>query len=82
MNKYILGIDKMRCAMCELHIEETIEKAIKVKKVKASRFKDEVVVFTELNLGENDFHDIIDTTGYRITSFRREVAIKKLFGWK
>ena len=39
MNKYILGIDGMRCGMCELHIGETIAKAIWVKKVKASRFK-------------------------------------------
>lgn len=24
MNKYILGIDGMRCGMCEMHVEETI----------------------------------------------------------
>ena len=82
MNKYIIGIDGMRCGMCELHIEETISKSIWVKKVKASRFKKNVVVFTELNLSEADFKDIIDPTGYRITSFKRVAAIRKFFIWR
>ena len=43
MNKYILGIDGMRCGMCELHVEEAISKNINVKKVKANRYKKEVV---------------------------------------
>ena len=82
MNKYILGIDGMRCGMCEMHIEEAISKALKVKKVKASHIKNQVVVITELNLVESDFRDILDPTGYRITSFERTVAVKKLFGWR
>ena len=82
MNKYILGIDGMRCGMCEVHVEEAISKKIWTKKVKASRFKNEVVVFTELNLGETDFKEILDPTGYRMTSFTRTAAIKKWFGWR
>lgn len=82
MNKYILGIDGMGCGMCEMHVEEAIRKAIKIKKVKASHFKNNVVVFTESNLDEEDFLRALDNTGYRITSFSRQVAIKKLFGWR
>ena len=82
MNKYILGIDGMGCGMCEMHVEEAIRKAIKIKKVKVSHFKNNVVVFTESNLGEEDFLRALDNTGYRITSFSREAAIKKLFGWR
>ena len=82
MNKYILEIDGMRCGMCEMHIEEAISKALKVKKVKASHIKNQVVVITELNLVESDFRNILDPTGYRITSFERTVAVKKLFGWR
>ena len=82
MNKYILGIDGMKCGMCETHVQDVIRKAIKVKKVKASHIKNNVVVITELNLVEEDFHKIIDPTGYRITSFTREIAIKTLLGWK
>ena len=82
MNKYILGIDGMGCGMCEMHVEEAIRKNLNVKKVKASHIKNQLVVITELNLVEEDFKKILDPTGYRITSFERMVAVKKLFGWR
>lgn len=82
MNKYILGIDGMGCGMCEMHVEEAIRKAIKIKKVKASHLKNNVVVFTELNVGEEDFINALEDSGYRITSFAREAAVKRLFGWR
>ena len=72
----------MRCGMCELHVEEAIAKAIKIKKAKASRFKKRVIVFTELNLDQEDFVKALDQTGYRMTSFERMPAIRKLFGWR
>lgn len=82
MNKYILGIDGMRCGMCEMHVEDAIRKAIKVKKVKASHIKNQLIVITEENLIEDDFHKALDTTGYKIISFERTVAVKKFFGWR
>ena len=82
MNKYVLKVLGMRCGMCELHVEEAISKNINVKKVKANHYKKEVVVFTELNLNQEDFKKVLDQTGYRITSFERMPAIKKLFGWR
>ena len=33
-------------------------------------------------LMEEDFKAILDPTGYRILSFERTVAVKKLFGWR
>ena len=82
MNKYILGIDGMKCGMCEMHVEDAIRKAIKVKKINASHLKNSVVVITEKNLDSFDFENILKPTGYRVTSFERTVAIKKLFGWR
>ena len=82
MNKYILGIDGMRCGMCEAHVEETIRKSINTKKIKASHIKNNVIVITEENLTEDDFKKILDPTGYKVTSFERTVAVKKLFSWK
>lgn len=82
MNKYILGIDGMGCGMCEMHVEEAIRKAIIIKKVKASHFKNNAVVFTELNLGEEDFIKALEDSGYRVTSFTREAAVRRLFGWR
>ncbi len=82
MNKYILGIDGMRCGMCEVHVEESISRAIKVKRVKASHLKNEVVVIIDQNLTIEDFKKILDPTGYRVNSFKIEEAKKTLFGWR
>ena len=82
MNKYIIGIDGMACGMCELHVEEAIEKKVYTKKVKASRCKKQVVVFSELSLEESDFKDILDPTGYRVTSFEKALAVRKWYGWR
>lgn len=82
MNKYTLGIDGMACGMCEMHVEDAIRKQIKVKKVKASHIKNEVVVITEEILDEDSFRKVLDPTGYRITSFKAGEAVKKLFGWR
>ena len=82
MNKYILGIDGMGCGMCEMHVEEIVRKEFKIKKIKASHIKNNVVVFTELELNEEEFKRVLDPTGYRLTSFKKEIAVKKLFGWR
>lgn len=82
MNKYILGIDGMACGMCEMHVEDKLRKAIKLKKVNASHIKNNVIVITELELSEEDFKKILDPTGYRITSYNKTVAVKKFFRWR
>ena len=82
MNKYILGIDGMGCGMCEIHVEEALEKALKCKRIKASHIKNNVIIICEDNLTIEDFKKILNPTGYRVTSFERTVAVKKLFGWR
>lgn len=82
MNKYVIGIDGMRCGMCEIHVEETIEKALKVHKVKASRLKGQAIVFSEAEFAVEDFKKVLDPTGYRITSFEKQAAVKTFFGWR
>lgn len=82
MNKYILGIDGMSCSMCEAHVQDAIYLKYNVKKAKASRTDKELVVITEQDISEEDFHKVLDPTGYRMVSFRREEAVKSLLGWK
>lgn len=82
MNKYILRIDGMKCGMCEAHVEETIRKNIKLKSVKASHIKNQVVVITELDLTIEDFKKSLDPTGYRLELFEKVEAKKTLFGWR
>ena len=71
MNKYILGIKGMRCGMCEMHVEDTIRKNIAIKKVKASHITNNLVVITELVLTLDDFHKVLDPTGYEIVEYKK-----------
>ena len=82
MNKYILGIDGMMCGMCEMHVEATIKDHFVVKKAKASHVTNKLTVFTDADLMEVDFKEVLDPTGYRITSFSKEEAKKTIFGWR
>jgi copper chaperone CopZ len=82
MNKYVLGIDGMGCGSCEAHVKDVIRRNFQYKKVIASHIKNQLIVFTESNLGENDFKMVLDPTGYRVTSFERLPAIHKWYGWR
>ena len=72
----------MRCGGCEAHVQDYIRRNITVTSVKASHVKNEVVIICDHDLNEQELHLILDPTGYRITSFNKKVAIKKLFGWR
>lgn len=82
MNKYTLGIDGMKCGGCEAHVQDVIRRNFNVKSVKASHIKNEVIIICDHELSEVELHHVIDPTGYKITSFIKEEAIKKLFGWR
>ena len=82
MYKYVLKINGMRCGMCEAHIEDTVRKKIKVKRVNASHIKNELTVITDMVLDEKDFHILLDETGYIIDSFKISYAKKTFLGWK
>ena len=82
MNKYILGIEGMRCGMCEINIERAIENKIKNKKAKASHKKNLLIVISEEELSLEDFKSALKETGYKIISFSKEEARKTFLGWK
>ncbi len=82
MNKYIIGIDGMRCGGCEAHVQDLVRRNFSITKVKASYIKNEVLIFCDHDLNEEELHHVFDPTGYRITSFKKEEAVKKLFGYR
>lgn len=82
MNKYVLGIDGMRCGGCEAHVQDTIRRNFTIKKVKASHLKNEVVIICDHELSEKELYFVLDPTGYRITSIIKKEAKKTLLGWK
>ena len=79
MWKYTIGIDGMMCGMCESHVNDAVRKAIQVKKVNSSHTKKETTIITEEELDEQAIHNILDPTGYQVTSFAKEPYKKKGF---
>lgn len=80
MNRIILKINGMMCAMCEAHICETIRKAVPAaKKVTASKGKKEASFLTEQAVDLDALKAAIDATGYTCTGITAEPFEKK--GW-
>ncbi len=65
MIRITLKIEGMMCGMCEVHICETIRKAVPTaKKVSASRGKKEASFVSEEAVDANAMKDAINATGY------------------
>lgn len=82
MFKYTAEVKGMMCSMCEAHSNDAIRKAFDVKKVTSSHAKNEVVIFSEEEITNEDLKKVYDNLGYDLVSLRKEAAKKGLFGWK
>ena len=79
MVKMILKIDGMACGMCESHINDTIRRNFKVKKVTSSHSKGETEIIAESPLDEETLKKAIGDTGYTVLSVYTESYEKKGF---
>jgi copper chaperone len=79
MVKMILKIDGMACGMCESHINDTIRRNFKVKKVTSSHSKGETEIIAERPLDEETLKKAIGNTGYTVLSVYTESYEKKRF---
>lgn len=75
MIKTTLVVDGMMCGMCEQHVRETVQKALKehgitAKKITASRKKKEVAVLAEGPVEERILRSAIRATGYDTGTYR------------
>ena len=77
--KYTLSLRGMRCGECESHINNAIRNNFKIKKVKANRYKKEVVIYTMDLLDETKLKNVLDATGYQYLGLIRKETVKKLF---
>ena len=75
----ILKIDGMACGMCESHINDTIRRNFKVKKVTSSHSKGETEIIAERPLDEETLKKAIGNTGYTVLSVNTEPYVKKGF---
>ena len=79
MYKTTLKIDGMMCGMCESHINDTIRKAVPVKKVSSSHIRGEAVVITDEPLDVEAVKAAVHATGYEVQSAASEPYEKKRF---
>ena len=77
MHKYILGIDGMKCGMCESHINDLMRRNYKLKKVSSSHKKNETIMITDIDINIDDIKKLLEPTGYKLLSFNKEEAVKK-----
>ena len=82
MVKTTLKIDGMMCSMCEVHICDTIRKAVpSAKKVSASHTKGEASFLTEEAVDSQFLQSAIAATGYSCLNVEAAPYEKKgLFG--
>ena len=64
MIQITIKIDGMQCGMCESHINDSIRRALSVKKVTSSHTKGETVILTEEDIPEEKLKAVIKETGY------------------
>ena len=81
MLKITARVDGMQCGMCEAHVNDAVRKAFDVKKVTSSHTKNQTVILSEQPIDEQALPDVINQTGYEVTSLTSEPYEKKgLFG--
>ena len=79
MVKTTLGIDGMMCGMCESHMNDAIRNNFDVKKVTSSHSKKQTEVISEEALDEGKLNEVVEKTGYQLTSVETEPYEKKGF---
>ncbi len=77
MVKITLGIDGMRCAMCEAHMNTAINDNFKVKKVVSSHEKNATVIVSREEISEEKLRDIVKEQGFELVTFKSEPYEKK-----
>ena len=77
MKKIILGIDGMKCGMCESHVNDAVRKAFQVDKVSSSHSKGETTLITDSPVDEARLKAAINATGYEVKGITSEPYEKK-----
>ena len=79
MIKTTLKIDGMMCSMCESHVNDTIRRDFKIKKVTSSHSKGMTEIISDTPLDEAALKEAVGKTGYAVTDFKTEPYEKKRF---
>ena len=70
---YKVEVFDMKCGMCEAHIQDVIRKNFNIKKVKANRFKNKVIIESDEWLDTEKIKIVISSTGYKVGKTERVI---------
>ncbi len=76
MVKITLEIEGMSCGMCESHINDTIRRDFRVKKVSSSHRSGTTEIIAEQELDEEALRSAIEHTGYTMLTMQTEPYTK------
>ena len=79
MVKTVVNVEGMMCGMCESHMNDAIRNNFDVKKVTSSHSKKQTEVISEEALDEGKLKEVVEKTGYQLTSVETEPYEKKGF---
>ena len=68
MVKIILGVEGMKCGMCETHVNDVVRKVGGIKKVKSSHSKNRTEIIAEDGADIEQIKAAIASQGYNVTS--------------
>lgn len=77
MVKITLDVDGMACSMCEAHVNDTIRKNFKVKKVTSSHSKGKTEIIAETAPELDAIKSAVSATGYEVLGMQVEPYEKK-----
>lgn len=81
MVKMTLGVEGMKCAKCEAHMDAAVRNAFQVEKVTSSHEKRETVLISAADIADEKLQEAVAGAGYELTGIARERYEKKgLFG--
>ena len=64
MIRITVKVDGMMCGMCEAHINDTVRKALPVRKVTSNHKKKETVILTEQDIPDSAIEAAVTQSGY------------------
>ncbi len=77
MYQTTIGIDGMRCGMCESHMNDVIRRSFAVEKVTSSHEKKQTVILSKEALDQEALKAAIAQTGYTFLDISVEEVEKK-----
>ena len=69
MYKITLTIDGMSCPMCEAHLNDVIRREFKIKQVKSSHKRGDMVIVTVDKLDRSELERTVESVGYKLLSY-------------